>query len=82
MNILVIGGSGLFGRKIVIHLLRDKDVSGVVSMDIVPPPEWLLKSIEPHTGKFHFVRDGQEVIAIGAKTMQPDDAVLRLLAGL
>ena len=56
MNILVIGGSGLFGRKIVAHLCRDKDITGVVSMDVVPPPAWLLKSISKDSGKFHFVR--------------------------
>ena len=38
MQILVLGGSGLFGRKIVSHLLRDKDIGGVVSMDVVPRP--------------------------------------------
>ena len=56
MNILVIGGSGLFGRKTVLHLLQDKDVSSVVSMDLAPPPEWFMKSIEKHAGRFHFVR--------------------------
>ena len=33
MNVLVIGGNGLFGRKTVVHLLRDEEVSLVVSMD-------------------------------------------------
>jgi nucleoside-diphosphate-sugar epimerase len=56
MNILVIGGSGLFGRKIVSHLLRDEDVSCVVSMDVTPPGEWFLKSIQKHTDKFRFLR--------------------------
>ena len=56
MNILVIGGSGLFGRKTVVQLLRDKDVSSVVSMDLAPPPEWFMKSIEKDAGRFHFVR--------------------------
>ncbi len=56
MNILVIGGSGLFGRKIVSHLVSDKDISGVVDMDVVPPPAWLLKSIQKDAGKFRFVR--------------------------
>jgi UDP-glucose 4-epimerase len=55
MNILVIGGSGLFGRKIVTHLVRDTEVSNVISMDVVPPPEWLLKLIQPQAAKFHFV---------------------------
>ncbi len=56
MKILVIGGSGLFGRKIVSHLVRDKDVTGVVSMDVVPPPEWLMKSIQKDVKKFDFIR--------------------------
>ena len=56
MNILVIGGSGLFGRKSVIHLLRDTDVSSVVSMDINPPPQWFNRAIQPQADKFHFVR--------------------------
>ena len=55
MNILVIGGSGLFGRKTVLHLLRDEDISGVVSMDVVPPSEWFTKSAGKHIGKFRFV---------------------------
>jgi nucleoside-diphosphate-sugar epimerase len=56
MNILVIGGSGLFGRKSVIHLLRDTDVSSVVSMDVNPPPPWFNRAIQLQADKFHFVR--------------------------
>jgi nucleoside-diphosphate-sugar epimerase len=56
MNILVMGGSGLFGRKTVIHLLRDPEVSRVVSMDINPPPSWAIQAMQPWAGKFHFVR--------------------------
>jgi len=56
MNILVIGGSGLFGRKTAIHLLVDPEVSSVVCMDINPPKEWFLKTIEKHKDRFHFVR--------------------------
>ncbi len=56
MNILVIGGNGLFGRKTVLHLLRDEEVSLVVSMDVIPPKEWLLKSIEGYADRFRFVR--------------------------
>jgi nucleoside-diphosphate-sugar epimerase len=55
MNILVVGGSGLFGRKVVVHLLRDEDVASVVSMDVNPPVEWFMKSIQRYAGKFHFV---------------------------
>jgi nucleoside-diphosphate-sugar epimerase len=56
VNILVIGGNGLFGRKTVLHLLRDKDVSLVVSMDVTQPREWILKEIDPFKDKFRFVR--------------------------
>jgi UDP-glucose 4-epimerase len=56
MNVLVIGGSGLFGRKTAAYLLNDADVKTVVSMDLMPPQDWFLRSIEPHKDKFHFVR--------------------------
>ena len=52
MNVLVIGGSGLFGRKTVIRLLRDPAVVRVVSLDVVPPPEWVLKSIGSGADRF------------------------------
>ena len=56
MNVLVLGGSGLFGRKTVLHLLQDKEVSDVVSMDVTPPREWFLKEIDKNKDRFHFVR--------------------------
>jgi nucleoside-diphosphate-sugar epimerase len=56
MNVLVIGGSGLFGRKTVVHLLEDPEVGKVVSMDLAPPTEWFLKSIEKHKARFAFFR--------------------------
>ena len=55
MNILVIGGSGLLGRKTVLHLLQDDETSRVVSMDVSPPKDWIMKSMEKHADKFHFV---------------------------
>jgi nucleoside-diphosphate-sugar epimerase len=55
MNILVIGGSGLFGHKISVHLIRDKDVGSVVSMDVRPPPDWVMKAIQEYSHKFHYV---------------------------
>jgi len=55
MNIMVMGGSGLFGRKTVMALLKDPDVKTVVSMDLAPPKEWFMKSIEKNAKKFHFV---------------------------
>jgi nucleoside-diphosphate-sugar epimerase len=56
MNIMVIGGSGLFGRKTIRYLLGDPEIKTVVSMDQVPPPDWFMKSIEKDKGKFHFIR--------------------------
>jgi nucleoside-diphosphate-sugar epimerase len=56
VNVLVIGGSGLFGRKTVLHLIQDPEVSTVVSMDLAPPKEWFMKTIEKHADKFHYVR--------------------------
>jgi UDP-glucose 4-epimerase len=56
MNILVTGGSGLFGRKTLLHLLHDPEVDSVTSMDLAPPPDWFLKTIEKYMDRFHFVR--------------------------
>jgi nucleoside-diphosphate-sugar epimerase len=56
MNVLVLGGSGLFGRKTIIRLTRDEDVSLVVSMDVIPTKEWVLRQIGMDAGKFRFVR--------------------------
>ena len=56
MKVLVLGGSGLFGRKTVLRLLQGKEVSDVVSVDITPPREWFLKEIDRNKDRFHFVR--------------------------
>jgi len=56
MNVLITGGSGLFGRKTAAALLKDNDVKKVVSLDLAPPPDWFMKTIEKQTGKFHYVR--------------------------
>jgi UDP-glucuronate 4-epimerase len=56
MNILVTGGSGLFGRKTALYLLRDPEIASVTSMDMAPPPDWFLKSIEKYKNRFHFVQ--------------------------
>ncbi len=56
MNIMVMGGSGLFGRKTVAALLKDKEVKTVVSLDMVPPPAWFMKTTEKYAAKFHYVR--------------------------
>ena len=56
MNILVIGGSGLFGRKTVAYLMNDPDVKTVVNLDMLPPPEWFMRQTEKNSKKFHYVR--------------------------
>jgi len=56
MNVLVIGGSGLFGRKTISYLVKDPDVSAVVSMDLNPPVDWFLRSLGSSASKFHFIR--------------------------
>jgi dTDP-glucose 4,6-dehydratase len=56
MNILVIGGSGLLGRKTALHLVRDKEIKRVIDMDIVPPKEWIMKSMGKDATKFQFIR--------------------------
>jgi nucleoside-diphosphate-sugar epimerase len=56
MNIMVIGGSGLFGRKTALYLLHDPEVASVTSLDMAPPPEWFLKSVEKYKDRFHYVR--------------------------
>jgi len=56
MKVLVLGGSGLFGRKTAAALLKDSDIATVVSMDLMPPPEWFMKTISENTDKFHYVR--------------------------
>jgi nucleoside-diphosphate-sugar epimerase len=56
MNIMVMGGSGLFGRKTAAALMKDPDVKNVVSLDMVPPPDWFMKTMEKHAAKFHYYR--------------------------
>jgi UDP-glucose 4-epimerase len=56
MKALVIGGSGLFGKKTCAALLNDPDFDGVVSFDLAPPPEYFLKTVAPHGDRFKFVR--------------------------
>jgi UDP-glucose 4-epimerase len=56
MNVLVIGGSGLFGGKTVLHLARDPEISRVVSLDVVRPKDFIVKSFGEHAEKFTFVR--------------------------
>lgn len=53
---LVVGGSGMLGRKTIARLLQDPDVDKVVSMDLAPPTAWFLKTIEEHADRFCFER--------------------------
>jgi len=55
MNVLVMGGSGLFGRKTAAYLVSDPDIKTVVSLDLTPPKDWFMKSIEKYADKFHYV---------------------------
>ena len=56
MNVLVIGGNGLFGRKTVLGLLEDNGISRVVSMDVVPPKEWIITKYREFGDKFRYHR--------------------------
>lgn len=56
MSILVIGGTGFVGSKLILRLLRDQKEPSIVCMDTNPPREKFLKSIEKYAGKFHFVQ--------------------------
>jgi UDP-glucose 4-epimerase len=56
LNVLVIGGNGLFGRKTVLKLLQDTDISRVVSMDVIPPKEWIIPRYREFDEKFAFYR--------------------------
>jgi UDP-glucose 4-epimerase len=55
MNILVIGGSGLLGRKTLLHLVRDGEIKRVVGMDVAAPPPWIIKSMGKHAARFQFI---------------------------
>src|SRR3989304_2607073 len=78
MRVLVIGGSGMFGRKTVLHLLRAKDVKRVVDMDVVPPKDWIMKEIDPYKDRCPFVRgDVSELEHIlNAIKLYPVDAIV------
>ena len=56
MPILVIGGNGFFGRKLVIRLLSDEAVSSVISMDVATPSERFIRFAAEFGDKFHSVR--------------------------
>lgn len=56
MNVMVLGGNGLFGRKTVINLVKDPEIKNVVSMDVTPVKSWVLRSMEGYEDKFTFIR--------------------------
>lgn len=39
----------------MLRLLQDREISSVVSMDVVPPKEWFLKQIEKDRDRFNFI---------------------------
>ena len=67
MRVLVIGGSGLFGKKCALALLADPECELVVTFDLAPPDALFMKRIEPYADKFKYVRgdisDLQQVLA-------------------
>ncbi|OFW62120.1 MAG: hypothetical protein A2133_05470 [Actinobacteria bacterium RBG_16_64_13] len=56
MRVLVIGGSGLFGKKSVLALLGDPDVERVVTMDVAPPTGYFTEVVKQYGDRFKFVR--------------------------
>ena len=72
MNILVCGGSGMFGRKTILHLLQDPEVSSVTSMDLAPPSEWFMKQIAEYKDRFHFVRGDVSQLEDILNAMKPN----------
>ncbi len=78
MKVMVIGGSGLFGRKTIAHLLEDPDITGVVSVDLAPPTEWFKKQISKYSDKFHFVRGNVSELEdiLNAMSLYPVDGLV------
>ena len=56
MNVLVLGGGGLFGRKTMVQLTQDPEITLAVSMDVVPTRDWVMKEIGAQKDKFRFVQ--------------------------
>jgi nucleoside-diphosphate-sugar epimerase len=71
MRVLVIGGSGLFGKKCALALLADPEVEAVVTFDPAPPAETFLRRVEPYAAKFKYIRgdisDLQQVLAAASE---------------
>lgn len=78
MNVLILGGNGLFGRKTVIHLSKDPEISTVVSMDVTTPKRWVMESLGENRNKVHFIHGDLadlEVILDAIKTYNIDRLV-------
>jgi len=56
MRALVVGGSGLFGKKTCRALLNDPDFERVVAFDVVPPSEVFLQAVAAYGDRFRYVR--------------------------
>ena len=56
MRVLVLGGTGLFGRKTIVRLARDPAVTAVVAADVAPLKPWVLKEVEAVTDKVKYAR--------------------------
>jgi nucleoside-diphosphate-sugar epimerase len=78
MKVLVIGGSGLFGRKTAAYLVKDPEISAVVTLDLAPPKDWFLKSIQKYADKFHYVRGDVSQLEdiLNALKLHPVDAMV------
>jgi nucleoside-diphosphate-sugar epimerase len=78
MRALVIGGSGMFGRKTVLRMLQDPDFTTVVSMDLAPPPAWIMKEIDAYKDRFHFVRGDVSQLEdiLNAMSLYPVDGIV------
>ena len=78
MNVIVLGGSGLFGRKTIYHLLQDKEVEKVTSMDLAPPKEWIAKQIDAYKDKFTYARGDVSQLEdiLNAIKLHPSDGLV------
>jgi nucleoside-diphosphate-sugar epimerase len=55
--VLIIGGNGFLGRRLVQSLLKDEGAArNIVTMDMNPPKESFAKSIERYGSRFTYVR--------------------------
>jgi nucleoside-diphosphate-sugar epimerase len=67
MRVMIVGGSGLFGKKCALALLADPECELVVTYDLQPPDALFSKRIEPFADKFKYVRgdisDLQQLLA-------------------